>query len=279
MLMTTLLLVNYLRNMKVNKWLVALLLIVYLGIEGSFLAANLVKFSHGGWVSLVISSIFIFIMLIWYKGRKIKNRLTEFVQLKTYIPILEQLSKDESVSKFATHLVYLTSADLQNEIESKVMYSILQKQPKRADIYWFVHIHVDDQPYTMEYKVDHIVANDIVKVEFRLGFRVEQKINYYFRRVVEELVLNKEVDVTSRYTSLREQNITGDFKFVVLQRHLSTENELSEFEQWVMDVYFTLDKLSLSEAKAFGLDTSSVLIEKVPLVITPLKEFKLKRTY
>jgi KUP system potassium uptake protein len=279
MLMTTLLLVNYLSHIKVNKWLIALLLITYIFIEGSFLAANLLKFTHGGWVSLVISSGFIFVMWIWYKGRKIKNRLTEFVQLKSYIPILEQLSKDESISKFATHLVYLTSADLQNEIESKVMYSILQKQPKRADIYWFVHIHVDDQPYTMQYRVDHIVQNDIIKVEFRLGFRVEQKINYYFRRVVEELVKNGEVDVTSRYTSLKEQNITGDFKFVVLQRHLSTENELTVAERWIMDVYFALDKLSLSEAKAFGLDTSSVLIEKVPLVIAPLKEFKLKRIY
>ena len=279
MLMTTLLLVNYLSHIKVNKWLISLLFLVYLAIEGSFLAANLLKFTHGGWVSLVISSVFIFIMWIWYKGRKIKNRLTEFVPLKSYIPILEQLSKDESISKFATHLVYLTSADLQNEIESKVMYSILQKQPKRADIYWFVHIHVDDQPYTMQYKVDHIVSNDIIKVEFKLGFRVEQKINYYFRRVVEELVLNGEVDVTSRYTSLKEQNITGDFKFVVLQRHLSNENELSTYDQFIMDIYFTLDKLSLSEAKAFGLDTSSVLIEKVPLVIAPLKEFKLKRFY
>jgi KUP system potassium uptake protein len=279
MLMTTLLLVNYLSHMKVNKWLIALLLMVYIAIEGSFLAANLLKFTHGGWVSLVISSIFIFVMWIWYKGRKIKNRLTEFVQLKSYIPILEQLSKDESVSKFATHLVYLTSADLQNEIESKIMYSILQKQPKRADIYWFVHIHVDDQPYTMQYKVDHVVPNDIIKVEFKLGFKVEQKINYYFRKVVEELVMNGEVDVTSRYASLRGQNITGDFKFVVLQRHLSNENELSAYEQWIMDVYFTLDRLSLSEAKAFGLDTSSVLIEKVPLVITPVKDFKLKRIY
>ncbi|MBJ7429450.1 MAG: KUP/HAK/KT family potassium transporter, partial [Bacteroidia bacterium] len=153
MLMTTLLLVNYLSHIKINKWLIALLLLIYVAIEGSFLAANLLKFTHGGWVSLVISSVFIFVMWIWYKGRKIKNRLTEFVQLKSYIPILEQLSKDESVSKFATHLVYLTSADLQNEIESKIMYSILQKQPKRADIYWFVHIHVDDQPYTMQYKV------------------------------------------------------------------------------------------------------------------------------
>lgn len=279
MLMTTLLLVNYLRTIKVNKWVVALLLTVYVAIEGSFLAANLLKFTHGGWVSLVICSIFIFIMWIWFKGRKIKNRLTEFVQLKSYIPILEQLSKDESVSKFATHLVYLTSADTQNEIESKIMYSILQKQPKRADIYWFVHIHVDDEPYTMQYKVDHIVPNDIIKVEFKLGFRVEQKINYYFRKVVEELVKNGEVDVTSRYASLRGQNITGDFKFVVLQRHLSNENELSAYEQWIMDLYFSLDRLSLSEAKAFGLDTSSVLIEKVPLIITPLREFKMKRFY
>lgn len=279
MLMTTFLLFNYLRNIKVSKYLVWPLLIVYVGIEGSFLAANLLKFTHGGWVTLMISSIFIFVMWIWFKGRKIKNRLTEFVQLRNYIPILEELSKDESVPKFATHLVYLTSADTINEVESKIMYSILQKQPKRADIYWFVHIHVDDQPYTMKYKVDHIVPNDIIKVEFRLGFRVEQKINFYFRKVVEELVKNGEVDVTSRYTSLRGQNITGDFKFVVLQRHLSHENELSAYDRWVMDMYFTLDKMSLSEEKAFGLDTSSVLIEKVPLLITPAKEFKLTRVY
>ena len=176
-------------------------------------------------------------------------------------------------------MVYLTSADTLNEIESKVMYSILQKQPKRADIYWFVHVHVDDNPYTRQYKVDHIVANDIIKVEFRLGFRVDQKVNYYFRKVVEELVKNGEVDVTSRYTSLRGQNITGDFRFVVLQRHLSHENELTGIERWIMDMYFTLDKLSLSEAKAFGLDTSSVLIEKVPLLITPAKELKLQRVF
>jgi KUP system potassium uptake protein len=279
MIMTSLLLVNFLQSIKVSKYLIILFCLVFFPIELSFLMANIVKIPAGGWMTLLIGTIFAFVMFIWYRGRKIKNRLTEFVQLKSYIPILEQLSKDESISKFATHLVYLTSADLQNEIESKVMYSILQKQPKRADIYWFVHIHVDDQPYTMQYKVDHIVPNDIIKVEFKLGFRVEQKINYYFRRVVEELVLNGEVDVTSRYTSLKEQNITGDFKFVVLQRHLSTDNELSRFEQWIMDGYFSLDKLSLSEARAFGLDTSSVLIEKVPLVISPPKEFKLKRIY
>ncbi len=279
MLSTTFLLANYLRSRKVNRILVSGLLLLYVSIEGSFLVANLIKFEHGGWFSLLLSSFFIFVMWIWFKGRKIKNRLTEFVGLKGFIPVLKELSKDDSVAKYATHLVYLTSADTLYEIESKVMYSILQKQPKRADIYWFVHITVDEKPYTMEYRVDHIITNDIIKIDFRLGFRIEQKINFYFRKVVEELVKNGEVDVTSRYNSLREQNITGDFRFVVLKRHLSHENELNGFERWIMDAYFTLDRLSLSEEKAFGLDTSSVTIEKVPLVITPMRDFKLKRIY
>lgn len=279
MLMTTLLLTNFLRTRKVNKLIAYPLFLVYVCIEGSFLIANLKKFSHGGWVSLLISCAFIFVMWIWFKGRKIKNRLTEFVSLKQYIPQLKQLSDDNSLSKYSTHLIYLTSADTINEVESKIIYSILQKRPKRADIYWFVHIHVDDQPYKMEYKVDHIADNDIIRIDFRLGFRVEQKINFYFRKVVEELVRNGEVDVTSRYASLRDMNITGDFRFVVLQRHLSSENELSGYERFIMEMYYTLDRFSLSEVRAFGLDTSSVTVEKVPLLISPTREFKLKRVF
>lgn len=279
MMMTTILLSNYLRKIKVPKWFVIVIAVVYLFIESCFLITNIAKIPSGGWMTLLVSAIFIFVMWIWFKGRKIKNRLTEFVNLRDYLPILHELSHDSSVPKFSTHLVYLTSADHLMEVESKIMYSILQKQPKRADIYWFVHINVDDKPYTMEYKVDFIVPQDVIKVEFRLGFRVEQKINYYFRKVVEDLMKNHEVDVTSRYASLSKQNITGDFRFVVLQRHLSHENELSGYERFIMDLYFRLDKLALTEIKAFGLDTSSVLVEKVPLVIAPLKDFTLKRVY
>ena len=279
MLMTTILLANYLRKINAPRWFVSIILLVYLSIEGSFLLANLQKFPHGGWVSVLISLGFILVMWVWFKGRKIKNRLTEFVNLKKYLPILHELSNDQSVPKYATHLVFLTSADHLMEVESKVIYSILQKQPKRADIYWFLHVHVDDQPYTMQYKVDIVVPQDVIKVEFKLGFRVEQKINFYFRKVVEELMKNGEVDVTSRYSSLSKLNITGDFRFVVLKRHLSNENELSLYERLIMDGYFWLDKLSLSEEKAFGLDTSSVTVEKVPMVIAPVKDFKLKRVY
>jgi KUP system potassium uptake protein len=279
MLMTTILLVNFLQRRKTHNFFLGLLLLVYLPIEGSFLVANIVKIPAGGWMTLLVSMTFMFVMWIWYKGRKIKNRLTEFVNLRDYLPLLHQLSVDESLSKYSTHLVYLTSADHLYEIESKVMYSILQKRPKRADVYWFVHIQVVDQPYTMEYKVDHISTNDVVRVEFRLGFRVEQKINFYFRKVVEELVKNGEIDVTSRYTSLRDQKITGDFRFVVLKRHLSNDNALQGIERFIMQSYFTIDRFSLSEENAFGLDTSSVTVEKVPLVISPIKEFKLKRVY
>jgi KUP system potassium uptake protein len=279
MLMTTILLANYLRKINAPRWFVSIILLVYISIEGSFLLANLQKFPHGGWVSVIISLGFILVMWVWFKGRKIKNRLTEFVNLKKYLPILHELSNDQSVPKYATHLVFLTSADHLMEVENKVIYSILQKQPKRADIYWFLHIHVDDQPYTMQYKVDIVVPQDVIKVEFKLGFRVEQKINFYFRKVVEELMKNGEVDVTSRYASLNKQNITGDFRFVVLKRHLSNENELSLYERLIMDGYFLLDKFSLSEEKAFGLDTSSVTVEKVPMVIAPVKDFKLKRIY
>jgi KUP system potassium uptake protein len=279
MMMTTILLSSYLRKIKTPKAIVLIITIVYLSIESCFLIANIIKIPHGGWMTLLVSLFFITIMWVWYKGRKIKNRLTEFVKLRDYIPILQQLSNDTSVPKYATHLVYLTSADSAMEVENKVVYSILQKQPKRADIYWFVHIHVDDQPYTMQYKVDHIASHDVIKIDFRLGFRVEQKINFYFRKVVEELMKNHEVDVTSRYASLSKLNITGDFRFVVLKRHLSYENELSVYESLIMDAYSILDTLSLSEEKAFGLDTSSVTVEKVPMIVAPVKEFKLKRVY
>jgi len=278
-MMTTVLLINYLKKIRAPRWIVWAVGIVYFTIESAFLVANIEKIPSGGWLTLLISLLFIGVMWIWFKGRKIKNRLTEFVNLNEYLPALQELSKDDSVAKYATHLVYLTSADHLMDIERKIIYSILQKQPKRADVYWFVHINVVDEPYKMEYKVDHIVPHDVIKVEFRLGFRIEQKINFYFRKVVEELMRNHEVDVTSRYASLNKLNVTGDFRFVVLKRHLAYENELSITEELIMDAYGLLDSLSLSEEKAFGLDTSSITVEKVPLVIAPIKEFRLKRVY
>jgi KUP system potassium uptake protein len=277
MLMTTTLLTYYMILKRYNKLFILTCLTLYMTIETAFLIANLSKFTHGGWITLLIASVLIIVMLVWFYARKIRNRYVEFVKLSDYLPVLEDLSRDLSVPKYATHLVYLTSANNIGEIESKVIYSIMQKQPKRADIYWFVHVDVVDEPYRMEYKVCEFIHDDVIRIDFRLGFRVAPRVNLMFRRVVEDLVKNKEVDITSRYKSLNKNNIIGDFRFIVIEKFLSYENELPIMEKMVLDIYSLLKKLSLSEEKAFGLDTSSVTVETVPLIISPPKELNMKR--
>ena len=157
------------------------------------------------------------------------------------------------------------------------MYSILQKQPKRADVYWLVHVDVTDEPYTTEYKVSHLIPGKLIRIDFKLGFRIEQRINVLFRLVVEELVRKGEVDITSKYTSLNKHKIIGDFRFIILEKVLSRSNNLSFKEKMVMAYYFILKRLSLSEERGFGLDLSFVTVEKVPLIITPPDDIKLQR--
>lgn len=277
MLMTTVLLTYYLILKRYNPFLVIGLLLMFLIIEGSFLYANLHKFAQGGYITTLIACLLIFVMLAWFQARKIRNRYVEFVKLKDYVELLVELSKDLSIPKYATHLVYLTSANNKDEIESKVIYSIMQKQPKRADIYWFVHVDVVDEPYRMEYKLHEFVHDDVIRIDFKLGFRVAPRINLLFRKVVQDMVKNKEVDIVSRYESLNRNNVIGDFRFVVLEKFLSYENEIPFYEKIILDIYFILKNMSLSEEKAFGLDTSSVTIEKVPLVIAPVREITLTR--
>jgi KUP system potassium uptake protein len=277
MIATSILFANFLVSRRAKPFLIYIYLIVYLTIELSFLFANLDKFPHGGFVTVIVGGGLFSIMYIWFKSRKIKNRYVEFVRLEHYIPKIQELSTDRSVAKYATHLVYLTSANNPKEIEHKIIYSILNKKPKRADIYWFVHVDTLDDPYTCEYKVDHIIPNDIIRVEFRLGFRMEPKINLMFRKVVEDLVANKEVNITSRYESLERNNVVGDFQFVVLEKYLSQDNELPFWERIVMKIYFWLKDISLSEEKGFGLDVSNVTVEKFPLIVAPVTNLRLKR--
>lgn len=277
MIATTILFANYLVLHRTSPFYIYLFLAVYLTIEASFLIANLEKFPHGGYVTLVVGGLLFLVMYTWYRARKIKNRYVEFVRLDDYITNLQELSNDKTIPKYATHLVYLTSADNPRELEHKIIYSILNRKPKRADIYWFVHVDTLDDPYTMEYKVEHIVPNDIIRVEFRLGFRVQPRINLLFRKVVQDLVANKEVNITSRYESLERNNIVGDFEFIVMEKYLSQDNELPFIEKLIMRLHFWLKDVSLSEERGFGLDTSNVTVEKFPLIVAPVTTIKLKR--
>lgn len=279
MISTSILFANFLVSKRALPVWIYLYLLVYLAIELSFLVANLEKFMHGGYVTLIVGGGLFAVMYVWFRSRKIKNRYVEFVRMEHYIPMIQELSNDRTIPKYATHLVYMTSANNPKEIEHKIMYSILNKKPKRADIYWFVHVDVLDDPYTCEYSVEHIIPNDIIRVEFRLGFRVEQRINLMFRKVVEELVNNKEVNITSRYESLEKNNVVGDFQFIVLEKYLSQDNELPFLERIVMKLYFWLKEISLGEERGFGLDPSNVTIEKFPLIVAPVSRLNLKRVY
>jgi len=277
MLMSTILFTNFMVIKRVNKNLVYAFLIVYLIIELSFLAANIIKFPHGGYATFFVAGLMYSIMYVWFKSRKIKNRYVEFVRMDDYIHQLQELSNDMSIPKYSTHLVYLTSANNPREIEHKIMYSVLNKKPKRADIYWFIHVDVVDEPYKTEYVVETIIPNEIVRIEFRLGFRVEQRINLMFRKVVADMVTNKEVNITSRYTSLQKNKVAGDWQFIVMEKFLSHDNDLPLFERMIMRFYFLLKKISLSEEKGFGLDSSYVTIEKYPLIVTPVTNLNLVR--
>ena len=279
MLMTTMLMFYYMKFIK--KWspvIITIILLVFLTVEISFFIANIAKIKQR-WMFLIFEVGIIGIMYIWYRARKIKNRYIEFVRLEQYLPMIQELSNDNSIAKYATHLVYLTSADNPKEIEHKIIYSILNRKPKRADIYWFVHVDTQDDPYTNEYNVKTIIPNQAIRVELKLGFRVSPRINLMFKKVVEDMVTNKEVKVISRYESLQRNNMIGDFQFIVMEKFLSQDNELGFFEKLVLRIYFWIKERSLSEERGFGLEQSNVTVEQFPLIVAPVSKLGLKRVY
>lgn len=258
-------------------YIIVFFLAIYGVLEVSFLAGNMTKFLHGGFVTLLIGSALFTVMWGWFNSRRIRNRFVKYVGIDDYFELIKELSDDETIPKYCSQLVYLTSANFKTEIESKIIYSILQKEPKRADIYWLVHVDVVDEPFTRDYKVEFLIPGKLIRIDFKLGFRVEQKINLLFRKVVEELVANGEVDITSQYKSLKKHKIAGDFRFILLEKHLSRFTSLSLYERTLMHYYFILKRLSLSEIRSFGLDSSYVQVEKVPLIFVSTDDIEMNR--
>ena len=277
MLCSTILLSNYFVMHRVKASLVWLFLLFYLVWEGGFFIANTLKFFEGGYVTVVAASLLFGMMFLWVKAKRIRQSYSDEVQIKDYLDQLIMLSNDSNVPKFATNLVFLSTAKHPNKIEEKVLYSILQTQPKRADVYWFVHIETTDEPFTTEYDVNTISSDDVYKVNFRLGFRVQQRMNLFMKKVVEDLVENEELTVHSRYHTQSSKYPTGDFRFVIIQEFLSNENELPWKEQFVLSIYLTVKSWVSSPKNWFGLDSDSVDLEEAPLVLQPVKHVGLKR--
>ena len=266
--MTTVLLSIYLYYKKVPVILLVPFLAVYLTIEGSFLIANLDKFVNGGWFTILVGGILFMIMYIWFNGRKIKNRFIEFVRIDKYYDVIKDIHLDTSIPKYATNLVFLTKANRSTDIESKVIYSILNKQPKRADVYWLVHVDILDEPHVLEYRVTQLIPDLLIKIDFKIGFKVQPRVNLFFRQVIEEMAKNNEVDLLSRYDSLRKFGVMGDFRFVVIDRIQNFDFDFPANDQFIMDMYDILKRFGISEVRSLGLDTSNVSVETVPLSVT-----------
>jgi KUP system potassium uptake protein len=266
-IMTTFLLSYYLYQKGVNHRLILILIMVYLTIEGSFLIANLYKFKYGGWFTLLLASIYFLLMFGWYFGRKIKNRYITFANLHKYADLFRDLSKDESVPKTATNLVYIIRANRKDQVESKVIYSIFQKQPKRADTYWLLHVDRVNDPNQFDYQVTQIIPGLLIRVDFHIGFKVEPKINLYFREVIEDLVENREITIESGFESMRKNTVPGDFKFVLIERIMPRDFKLSNWENFILALNSIVAKLNTTDIRSLQLDPTNTTVEQVPILI------------
>jgi KUP system potassium uptake protein len=277
MICSTILLSNWLIIHRTKEAWVWLFLVFYLLWEGCFFLANTLKFFEGGYVTVIMASLLFGVMILWVNARRVRQQYSDEIKITEFLDQLILLSNDGDVPKYASNLVFLTTTKHPKKVEQKVMYSILQTQPKRADVYWFVHIETTDEPYTMEYEVNVLAQDDVYKVNFRLGFRIQQRMNVFMKKVVEELVEQEELTVHSRYHTLASNYPTGDFKFVLIQEFLSNENELPWKEQVILSIYLTVKGWVSSPKNWFGLDSDSVEEEKSPLVLQPVRDVNLRR--
>jgi KUP system potassium uptake protein len=276
-IMTTFLLSYFLLQKGLNHRLVLIFFMVYLTLEGSFLIANLHKFEYGGWMTLLITSLYFLVMLGWYFGRKIKNRYITFADLDKYIDLFRDLSMDASVPKFATNLVYIIRANRFDQVESKIVYSIFHKQPKRADTYWFLHVNMINEPNRFDYQVKHIIPGILIRVDFNIGFKVEPKINLYFREVIEDLVKSGEIKISSNYESLKKYSIEGDFKFIIIDRIMSRDLKLSTWENFILALNSVVRRISISGIRTLNLDSTNTIVEQVPIILDQPLHSRIKR--
>ncbi|TWP24504.1 potassium transporter Kup [Apibacter muscae] len=277
MLMTTILLVFYLKLKKVHALLIVLFGAVYLIIEGGFFYANVLKFAEGGWITMFLAGLIAVCMYVWFNGRKLKNKYVQYVDLKPCLPIIKDMKVDTSLSKYATNLVYISRSNSPNEIEAKIIFSIINKNPKRADYYWFLKVENDLNPYTFEYDVMELIPDTLYQVKFRLGFKVEPLINIYFAQVLEDLKVSGKINLISKYPSLRKHDIPADFKFILIDRVFNQEYLLSIKERFILRFYNMVKYMGISDTSALGLDSYNVEVEQVPMLTDVIYKNRIKR--
>jgi KUP system potassium uptake protein len=277
MLMTTSLLIFYFSVSRKSTFRAALLAILFFSIEGAFLVSNLSKFSHGGWFTFAIASVFFLMMFILMRARRLRERHTEFVDLKHYVGMIQDLQADTTIPKEATNLVYLAMADSKRYIDSNIIYSIFKKRPKRADVYWFIHVDTVDNPFTSKYLVDTIIPKKCFFIRMKLGFKTDHRVNLLFSKIIHEMADAGEIDLTSPYNSLHKYSMMADFKFIIIHSWASSDSEISNFDRLIIQGYRLLKDFSLSTEELYGIEAANLEVEKVPIQVGPTAKVKIKR--
>jgi probable potassium transport system protein kup len=267
MLTTTVMLAVYLKQRFTPHWLVIAFLLVYLLIEGFFFLANLTKFAHGGWFTIMLALIAGSTMYIWYRASNIRRKYLKFKKLSDYYDIIRDLKADETIPKYATNLVYIRQSDSDDMVEDKLIYSIINKQPKRADHYFLVHFSNDDAPDTLNYTCHELIEQTLYAINIRVGYRVNPLMTLYLRQIVEDLIAQHRFDIRSCYPSLRKHNIAGDFRFIVLHRIYYASTVVSASDNFMLHLFGFIRHIGIDDEQALGLDTSNVTVERVPFVI------------
>lgn len=277
MLMTTSLLIFYFSVSRKSTFRAAMLAMLFFSIEGAFLVSNLSKFSHGGWFTFTIASVFFLMMFILMRARRLRERHTEFVDLKHYVGMIQDLQADTTIPKEATNLVYLAMADSKRYIDSNIIYSIFKKRPKRADVYWFIHVDTVDNPFTSKYLVDTIIPKKCFFIRLKLGFKTDHRVNLLFSKIIHEMADAGEIDLTSPYNSLHKYSMMADFKFIIIHSWASSDSEISSFDRLIIQGYRLLKDFSLSTEELYGIEAANLEVEKVPIQVGPTAKVKIKR--
>ena len=270
MLATTILLYEWLVLKKINPLWNWIFLIFFGVLDIMFMISSLTKFTHGGYVSLFIAGVIGFIMYVWYYGNKVRDKRESrnaYVRLDEYTDMLTNLSHDEDYPTYATNLVYMANVKYNKFIKREILYSILDKRPKRAKAYWFVTVNVTNEPFTAEYAVNTYGTKNVINIQLYLGFKKQTSVNVYIRQIVHDLIADGTIEPQPQeYTTTPGRDV-GDFSFVIVNDVISPQTQLVGYEKWLVEARVRLQNLSSNPASWFGLEYADTVIERVPLIL------------
>ena len=266
MLMTTILLLYWLSRTRINRIFIFAFAAIYLFIELGFFYANVIKFLDGGWLTMVLGGFIAVCMYAWFNGRQIKNKFVKFVKLPKYVPIIKDMKLDETIPKYATNLAFLSRAKRDDEIEAKIIYSIIRKQPKRADHYFILNIINQEEPYTFKYNIDEIMPGTIYRINFLLGFKIDRRINDYFDQVLKDMMDDETIPARSSHPSLRTHNVPPDLKYVIIDNTYINDKLLTVKEKITLNIYNFVKYIGSDDFKAWGVSPHNVVVESAPLL-------------